>query len=117
MRIKASLANKNLLLQVLSNKADLARGFMFKMKPPKDDEGLLFVFDEPSNHSFWMKNVFFDLDIIGFDESFRCTHIGQMFSMSERSHYVPYPALYILEVRAGWADEYGLKEGDVLILE
>src|SRR3989338_5042145 len=34
-----------------------------------NDEGMLFVFDEPNTRQFWMKNMNFALDIIWIDEN------------------------------------------------
>src|ERR671933_2557521 len=40
-----------------------ARGLMFRRELPSD-HGMLFVFDETSNHAMWMHNTLIPLDLI-----------------------------------------------------
>ncbi|MCD8507977.1 MAG: DUF192 domain-containing protein [Candidatus Pacebacteria bacterium] len=83
-------------------------------------EGMIFVFDEPGTYGFWMKDMFFDLDIIWLDADGRIVHIYE--NITPETYPTVFrpliPALYVLEFPAGWVREYGLAAGDVIsILE
>jgi len=76
------------------------------------DAGMLFVFPETSQLSFWMKNTPRPLDIIYIDAG------GRVVSIAEKT--TPYseaplpsagPAQYVLEVNAGFAREHGVGPG------
>jgi uncharacterized membrane protein (UPF0127 family) len=41
----------------------------------KENESMLFVFDKPSRHSFWMKDMKFPIDIIWLDSNGKVVHI------------------------------------------
>jgi poly-gamma-glutamate capsule biosynthesis protein CapA/YwtB (metallophosphatase superfamily) len=66
-------------------------------------EGLLFAFDEPGRHGFWMKDMNYPIDILWFDSQFRLVHKELSVDPSTYPH-VFYPdrnALYVLETRVG----------------
>ena len=81
-----------------------------------DNEGLLFIFAKPAYHSFWMKDMLFPIDIIWIGES------GQVLDISANikpesfpeTFQPPAPALYVIEVRAGWAEHHRIKVGDLI---
>ncbi len=80
-----------------------------------DGAGMLFVFDKEGNHSFWMKDMRFEIDIVWINsdreivyissDAKPCEPIGPCLPITP-----PEKALYVLEVDAGKA--YGLKAGD-----
>ena len=82
------------------------------------DEGMLFVFDKPGTYGFWMKEMNFPIDIIWIDDENKV--IGAQKSLSPASYpEVFYPSQdikYALEVRAGFDQEHGLKNGEILSL-
>ncbi|MBU0626796.1 DUF192 domain-containing protein [Patescibacteria group bacterium] len=40
-----------------------------------EDNGMLFVFDQPGLHTFWMKNTLIPLDIIWMDDQYQVVYI------------------------------------------
>lgn len=73
-----------------------------------DDAGMLFVFETPSNYSFWMKNTKLTLDIIWLDESFEILYINSNTPPCTTDLCPSYwpdqaQAIYVLEVNAGEA--------------
>ncbi len=78
--------------------------------------GMLFIFDEPGFHGFWMKDMNFAIDMLWLDKDFKIVHIANnatpesypMLFQSEES------ASYVLEVNSGFSDLKGLKKGDIL---
>lgn len=97
-------------------------GMMFRSRL-KENEGMLFIFKEEGKKRFWMKNTFVDLDIVFLDGDFRITRIftgvprSSMEASPESVARVAAPAKYVLEMKAGNCEKYGLKEGDRLKVE
>lgn len=72
------------------------------------NEGMLFVFEEPARHPFWMKYMRFPIDIIWISEQDVIVGITENVlpepgaAESElRNYYPPVPVLRVLEVAAG----------------
>jgi len=79
-----------------------------------NNEGLLFVYDQPEQHQFWMKDMNFPIDIIWIADDYRVVDITknltpdtypERFTSSK-------PAQYVLEVNAGYSDELDIRIGD-----
>ena len=82
------------------------------------DQGMLFVFPDERDQSFWMKNTPLSLDIIFMDRRRRVVGIiHDTIPFSTRSVRVGVPSQYALEVRAGLARRNGIVEGDVARFE
>jgi len=92
-------------------------GLMFREKI-NYDQGMLFVFEEEGIHSFWMKNMKIPLDLLWLDKNKRIIHIEEAVPPCKRDpcpSYTPkYPAMYVLELKAGSVNENGLELYDKL---
>lgn len=80
-----------------------------------EDEGMLFVFSTSREHSFWMKNMKFPIDIIWISEHHEVVHVEHSLEQCEPD--LPCPAympkrnsLYVLETVAGFAQKYNITE-------
>jgi len=74
--------------------------------------GMLFVFESTQVLSFWMRNTFIPLDIAFIDAAGVIVDIQRMEPLDESKQYISaMPALYALEVNAGWFENNGLKRG------
>jgi uncharacterized membrane protein (UPF0127 family) len=86
--------------------------------PLEDGDGMLFVFDLPARHAFWMKGMTFPLDIMWIEEGV-VVHLehdlppsGPQETDANRPIYSPFaPARYVLEVNAGFAAGHGIVPG------
>lgn len=79
------------------------KGLMFR-QTLSPQNGMLFIFDETAQHSMWMKNVNFPLDIIWINENFEVVENieAKPCQGSECPDYTPsVPAKYVLEVLGG----------------
>ncbi len=86
-------------------------GLMFRESLP-EDQGMLFVFPQKHILSFWMRNTFIPLDIAFIDEAGVIVDIQRMAPLDETINYISAaPALYALEVNAGWFEKQGIKVG------
>ncbi len=104
-------------VEVARTPAEVERGLMFRERLGPD-EGMLFVFPESSDHSFWMKNTLLPLDMIFADE--RGTVVGvieRAEPLSTVARSVGVPSRYVLEVNGGWTAAHGVAAGDRLRFE
>lgn len=78
------------------------------------DQGMLFIYEEPGNYSFWMHNMKFALDIVWFDDKGNAVRIEQNVPpcTTEPEYCEVYDpgvdALYVFEATAGFADMFGI---------
>ena len=102
------------------------RGLMWETQDfLANNKGMLFVFNEPGTRSMWMKNMQFHLDILWFDENGNVVSIKKnvppcitpLEVMSCKSVGVSADnAQYVLELVAGYIDQYGVTENSQLHL-
>jgi uncharacterized membrane protein (UPF0127 family) len=84
---------------------------MFR-KELADGKGMLFVFDEEAEHTFWMKDTLIPLDMIFVDSSGRVSGIvarARPLTLEPRQGGL---ARWVLEVPGGWAAANGVRIGD-----
>ena len=80
----------------------------------KDDEGMLFVFNNVDKYSFWMKDMNFPIDIIWVSSDFRVVYIKK--NATPESYPMAFTpdkdAKYVLEVKSFFSEKNNLKIGD-----
>jgi hypothetical protein len=96
--------------EVASSPEQRTRGLMYR-RDLGEDEGMLFVYEDKSRLSFWMKNTFVPLSIAFLDDDGRIVHIADMAPQSTKSHKSPVAVRYALELNRGWFEKQGLAEG------
>ncbi len=107
-------AIKQIDIEKAENDQERAIGMMFR-KSMGDTQGMLFLFDEIKPQSFWMKNTFIPLDIIFIDENKKINTIHPNATPhSETSLPSNGNAQFVLEVRGGFCQDYGVKVGDIV---
>lgn len=78
----------------------------------KPDGGMLFIFDAETRQSFWMANTPLSLDLIFVDMDKKIVHIHQNATPFSKSGIDSVnPAMYVVEVNAGYAMKHDLKIG------
>lgn len=96
-----------------------AQGLMFR-ETLAEDKGMLFIFDTEARHSFWMKNTYIPLEIIWIDSNLSIVHIEHAVpcTTAECASHIPVQkALYVVEVNAGFVDEYGISVENVITID
>ncbi|MCS7024931.1 MAG: DUF192 domain-containing protein [Bryobacteraceae bacterium] len=106
--------------EVLLRRDDMARGMMFRKALPAD-RGLLFVHPKPGLYKVWMHNVQTPLDIIWMDKEKTIVEIHANTPPCREPDPVRCPqyggspeAQFVLELAAGLAQKFGLREGQKL---
>jgi uncharacterized membrane protein (UPF0127 family) len=117
-------------VEVADTEPQRQRGLMFRTSLA-ENEGMIFVFDVPGDHPFWMQNCLIALDMLWLDARGRVLSIAASvppcrFSAcpppcpsSECPTYSPVPgtqAIYVVELMSGFAQKHRLKVGDTLTL-
>lgn len=87
-----------------------ARGLMHRDSLP-ENQGMLFVFEESSPRSFWMKNTVIPLSIAYIREDWVILEIYAMEPESLEPVRSRNPARYALEVNEGFFEEHGIEPG------
>ena len=87
------------------------KGLMERWSLP-ELHGMLFIFDYPEIHRFWMHNTPLSLDMIFVDENRRILNIAESTTpISKQTYSSRGPAKYVVEVRAGFSTRHGIEEG------
>lgn len=108
-----SLKVKNLeiIAEIVEDDYSRAKGLMFRENLP-DNQGMLFIFENEAPRHFWMKNTTLSLDILYLDASLNIVSIHKNTTpLSEQLYPSGKPAMYVIEVRAGFTDQYQVNIG------
>ena len=101
-----------IVIELAENPDEQAQGLMYRRSLP-DRGGMLFIDPVESMRSFWMKNTALSLDILFVDANGEIVNIVKRTTpFSEERILSTAPAQYVVEVRAGFTDRYGITEDD-----
>ena len=98
------------VVEIARTDAERQRGLMDRTSLD-DGAGMLFVFPEPVEVAFWMKNTLIPLSIAFIDEQGIIIDIQDMQPQDETLHYPSGPYRYALEVPQGWFERAGVAIG------
>lgn len=108
---------KKIEVELAENDEERMQGMMYR-KSMDDGKGMLFIFQREEPQSFWMKNTIIPLDIMYVNSKKEIIKIYKnTIPFSENSLPSEKPATYVVEVSGGFADRYGVKEGDNISFE
>jgi uncharacterized membrane protein (UPF0127 family) len=111
--ISAAVNGHKLRLYVADTPEKEQEGLMFvTAEELGPDDGMIFVFDAPSQQSFWMKNTLIPLDIAYLDSKGKIINILTMSALDESSYPSEGPASYAVELNADWFKNHAVKPGD-----
>lgn len=103
---------KRISIEIAEDQKEISQGLMYRTSM-LDTLGMLFIFEQPGEHIFWMKNTIIPLDIIFVNEQQKVVTIQRNTTpYSENQIHSEKPVLYVIEVNAGFCDRYGVKVGD-----
>jgi uncharacterized membrane protein (UPF0127 family) len=88
-------------------------GLMHRKEMPQQ-EGMLFVFEMPSQQCFWMKNTLLPLAVAFVADDGTIVNIDEMKPQTLDSHCSARPVRYVLEMNKGWFARKGIKPGQKL---
>lgn len=88
-------------------------GLMFRKDMPQQ-EGMLFVFEQPSGLCFWMKNTLLPLTAAFVADDGTIVNLADMKPQTTDTHCATKPVRYVLEMNQGWFAKRGIKAGSKL---
>ncbi len=88
-------------------------GLMFRKEMPQH-EGMLFVFEQPAQQCFWMKNTLLPLTAAFVADDGTIVNLEDMKPQTLDSHCSAKPVRYVLEMNKGWFAQKGIKAGTKL---
>lgn len=98
-------------IEVADEAWERKRGLMDR-KAMAADRGMLFLFDRAEQQGFWMRRTHISLDIIYVGTDKKVVSIQKYAApFSEETLPSFKPAQYVVEVNAGFCDQFGIKEG------
>lgn len=98
------------------------KGLMFVKELP-ENEGMLFVFEQDEEQSFWMKNTLIDLDIVFIGSDRRVTSVAPQvrhsytYTPDDQVAYALGYGQFVLELAAKTAAKHGVMEGTEIQFE
>lgn len=100
----------NIRAQVAATPLQRQIGLMFRREMPAH-EGMLFVFEAPTQQCFWMRNTFLPLSIAFLADDGTVVNLDDMQPLTEDSHCSRQPVRFVLEMNKGWFAKRGVKAG------
>jgi len=117
---KLMLGSKVLMVEVAETPKEREQGLSDR-KNLCLDCGMLFIFDQPGIYPFWMRRMYFDIDILWIADD-RVVDVTLGAKVSSKEEFAAPKTFYrsrvpidkVLEVDAGWVEKNGIKAGDVV---
>lgn len=117
-----TVASSTIYAQVANTEHKRSMGLSFTEKLD-DNAGMLFVFDDVGQKHFWMRDMYFDIDIIWLDENKQVIGFFERVSKNtynpknpelSKIYHSPENTRFVLEVNSGTIEKLKIKTGDVL---
>lgn len=114
---RLKICNKTLEVEIADNDILRTIGLMCR-EGLLENNGMIFVFSEEKQLSFWMKNTKIPLSIGYFNKDKELMDIYDMEPLNESKFYTSKkPALYALETNQGWFKKNKIRSGCKFVLE
>ncbi|MFA5359064.1 MAG: DUF192 domain-containing protein [Patescibacteria group bacterium] len=112
------IGGRNIAVEIADNTTRRNKGLSGRAKLDSNT-GMLFIYPDYAIRSFWMKNMFFSLDIIWIKDN-RIVGVEKNVSLPIGA-YIPVvkssdPVNAVLEVNAGFCEKNNIKIGDAVSL-
>jgi uncharacterized protein len=109
-RVKLSAGMYQIDAQVALTPEQREIGLMFRKEMPQH-EGMIFVFSQPTQQCFWMKNTILPLTAAFVADDGTIVNLADMKPQTTDSHCSDKPVRYVLEMNQGWFAKKGIKAG------
>jgi uncharacterized membrane protein (UPF0127 family) len=109
-RVKLAAGMHQIDVQVAQAPEQRMIGLMFRREMPQQ-EGMLFVFEQPTKQCFWMRNTLLPLTAAFVADDGTIVNLADMKPQTEDSHCSAKPVRFVLEMNQGWFAKKGVKPG------
>lgn len=112
-RVKLSAGMRLIDAQVALTPEQRQIGLMFRKDMPQQ-EGMIFVFEQPARQCFWMKNTLLPLTAAFVADDGTIVNLADMKPQTTDPHCSAQPVRFVLEMNKGWFARKGIKAGSKL---
>lgn len=115
-----NINDKSIVLEIADEPHEQSIGLMNRGKISEgsvpNSNGMLFIFENETPKTFWMKNTYISLDIIfldsqkrvlNIDKNTKTNQVDEVYSSNGNS-------MYVIELEGGKSDELGIDVGDII---
>lgn len=110
---RLTVGAEKITVEVADEPQERSLGLMYRDSLDADT-GMLFVYPDEAERSFWMRNTRVPLSIAYIDAKGRIVHIADLAPLDERSVPSLAPAKYALEMNKGWFAAHGVQVGSTV---
>jgi uncharacterized membrane protein (UPF0127 family) len=105
-------------VEIATTSQEKEKGLCCRESLPKN-QGMLFVYQKPGDHRFWMKDTKIPLDMYWINSSKKIVYLEENVQPNSypKSFGTNIPSQYILETNAGFAKAHDIKVGDTVVFE
>ncbi len=106
-------SNRKIELEVAKSIEKRMNGLMLKTSL-EENSGMIFISEQESEMTFWMKNTLVSLDVIYLDKNLKVVSFHESTQKNQTTEVYPSngKALYGIELNAGWSEKNNLNVGD-----
>lgn len=105
---------KTLDIEIAETEYETQTGLMYRHSM-EDNQAMLFIFEKQQSRSFYMKNTEFPLDIIYINKEKEIVSIQKNAKPFDNTSLPSdAPVLYVLEIKGGLSDLWGIENGDFI---
>ena len=97
-------------VQLAQNLEQRQIGLMWRKEMPQN-EGMLFIFEKPSEQCFWMRNTLLPLTAAFVADDGTIVNLVDMKPMSDDSHCSKKPVRFVLEMNQAWFAKRNIQAG------
>jgi uncharacterized membrane protein (UPF0127 family) len=109
-RVRLTAGMYQIDAQVAETPAQRQIGLMFRQEMPQN-EGMIFVFEQPATQCFWMRNSLLPLTAAFVADDGRIVNLADMKPQTDDSHCSEEPVRFVLEMNQGWFARKNIKKG------
>jgi uncharacterized membrane protein (UPF0127 family) len=119
--IEVRIGSATIRAEIADTPEERSRGLSGRERLP-ENQGILFIFEEPGTYGFWMRGMRFPIDIVWISKDKKVVGITKNIPLPQpgikdselKIYYPPSPVLYVLETNAGWSEANQIKVGDIV---
>jgi uncharacterized membrane protein (UPF0127 family) len=109
--VEAPGGGGELTAELVTREEEVELGLMFR-EEIGPDQGMLFRFEVPDHHGFWMKNTLVPLDLLFVGDDGRVVNVTERVEPLTVTHrWSRGPVRSVLEVAGGWCQAHGVGAG------
>lgn len=108
---KVTFGDTSLFVEVADTRTERQTGLMNRACLG-DNSGMLFVYPQDVENTFWMKETLIPLSIAWVKADGTVLGVDDMAPQTEDLHAPPAPYRYAIEANQGWFTQHGIAAGD-----